>query len=95
MNTFEILRDRSHVRNHNTAQWISMFEGAGFEAEVLQRWNFRIEFDAWVERIATPPLEVMMLQSLFENATDELRDAFGIAPDHSFDIPAALLRARR
>jgi len=96
MNTFEILRDRSHVRNHNTAQWISMFEGAGLErAEVLLRWNFRIEFDAWVERIATPPLEVMMLHSLFENATDELREAFGIASDHSFDIPAALLRARR
>jgi ubiquinone/menaquinone biosynthesis C-methylase UbiE len=95
MNTFEILRDRSHVRNHNTAQWVAMFERAGLSAEVLLRWNFRIEFDAWVKRIATPPLEVTMLHSLFENATDELRYAFGISADYSFDIPAALLQAQR
>jgi len=94
MNTFEILRDRSHVRNHSTAQWIAMFENAGLRASVLREWNIRIEFDSWVERIATPPLEVAMLHSLFENATDELRDVFGISPDHSFDIPAALLLAR-
>jgi hypothetical protein len=61
---------------------------------VLRRWNFRIEFDAWVERVATPSLEVAMLRSLFASATDELRDTFGIEPDHSFDIPAVLLRAR-
>lgn len=94
MNTFEILRDRSHVRNHSADQWVAMFEAANLSANVLRTWNIRTEFDSWVERIATPPLEVAMLHSLFENATDELCDAFGIAPDHSFDIPVALLRAR-
>ncbi len=94
MNAFEILRDRSHVRNHSSDQWVAMFESAGLSASVLRRWNFRIEFDAWVERVATPSLEVAMLRSLFASATDELRDAFGIAPDHSFDIPAVLLRVR-
>jgi ubiquinone/menaquinone biosynthesis C-methylase UbiE len=94
MNTFEILRDRSHVRNHSTDQWLEMFESVGLSADVLRTWNIRIDFDAWVERVATPPLEVAMLRSLFASATDELSDAFGIAPDHSFDIPVALLRAR-
>jgi len=47
-----------------------------------------------VERVATPELEVAMLRSLFEHATDELRTAFGIAPDLSFDIPAALVCGR-
>ena len=94
MNTFEILRDRSHVRNHNTDQWLAMFEGVDLAAEVLQTWSYRIDFDPWVERVATPPLEAAMLRSLFAHATDELRAAFGIASDHSFDIPAALLRGR-
>jgi ubiquinone/menaquinone biosynthesis C-methylase UbiE len=95
INTFEILRDPSHVRNHSVAQWCAMFEAAGLDAEPLRSWNIRIGFDSWVERVATPPLETAMLHSLFANATDELVAAFGIAPDHSFDIPAALLRGRR
>jgi ubiquinone/menaquinone biosynthesis C-methylase UbiE len=94
MNTFEILRDRSHVRNHSADQWLEMFQSVGLSAKVLRSWNIRVDFDGWVERVATPPLQVVMLCSLFASATDELCDAFGIDPDHSFDIPAALLRAR-
>jgi SAM-dependent methyltransferase len=93
-NTFELLRDPSHVRNHSTSQWCGMLEAAGFSAEVLRTWNIRIDFASWVARVATPELEVAMLRSLFASAIDELRDAFGISGDGSFDIPAALLRAR-
>jgi len=95
MNTFELLRDASHVRDYSVEQWCAMFEEAGLEAAHLGSWPLRTHFDDWVARVETPALETKQLASLFDNAPEDLRQAFRIEPDRSFDIPAALVRGRR
>jgi hypothetical protein len=95
LNAIELLRDPSHVRDHAIGQWCAMFEAAGLAPELLETWTYRIAFDAWVERAATPAREVAQLRSLLARAPDEVRAAFGIATDGSFDMPAALIRARK
>jgi ubiquinone/menaquinone biosynthesis C-methylase UbiE len=94
LNTIELLRDPSHVRDHSVDQWCRMFAAAGFEAEALGSWRLRIDFDDWVARVETPELEVTQLRSLLTHAPDEVRRAFQIAADASFDIPAALVAGR-
>jgi SAM-dependent methyltransferase len=95
LNAIEVLRDPSHARDHTVDQWCALIEAAGLAAEILGTWSYRIAFDAWVERVATPALEVAQLRALLARAPDEVRAAFDIAADGSFGMPAALIRARQ
>jgi ubiquinone/menaquinone biosynthesis C-methylase UbiE len=94
LNTIELLRDHSHVRDHSVAQWFAMFEAAALAPELLGTWNIRIEFEDWVARVETPSLEVAQLRALLQGAQEENRAAFGISGDLCFDIPVALIRGR-
>jgi ubiquinone/menaquinone biosynthesis C-methylase UbiE len=95
LQTLELLRDRSHVRDHTVSAWRAMLQGAGFAAEVAFTWSLRLEFAAWVQRIATPPDDVAAIRRLFDHAPAEVRAALQIEPDYSFTIPGALVKARR
>ena len=59
LQTIELVRDNSHVRDHSIRQWSAMISEAGFDpVEVVFTWDVVLDFDAWVERIATPPANV-------------------------------------
>ncbi|MFQ5417530.1 MAG: class I SAM-dependent methyltransferase [Myxococcota bacterium] len=94
-NAVELLRDRSHARNHTAPQWCAMFEAAGLRASLQGSFAFRIGFDGWVDRVSTPAAETALLRSLFAGASDEAKAFFRIASDLSFDIPVALIRGQR
>lgn len=95
LQTIELLRDPSHVRDHSISQWQRMFAEAGFTAEVLFTWDLPLDFDAWVIRMATPPANVAMLKALFDGAPTEVRGAMDVQPNYRFQIPGALFRGRR
>lgn len=96
LNTIELLRDPSHVRDHNVAQWQAMLAAAGFASEVVGEWPLRLEFESWVARMNTPFLAVTQLRALIEGAPREVRAALALAEgDFSFTVPVVLLRARR
>lgn len=90
--TIELLRDPSHVRDQSIQQWQMMLQAAGFTSAVVNTWDISLNFESWVERIATPAQNVAMLRTLFATASAEVRNAFNIQPD-SFSIPAALIHA--
>jgi ubiquinone/menaquinone biosynthesis C-methylase UbiE len=93
LQTIELLRDTSHVRDHSIKQWMEMLHDAGFSAEVSFEWMLPLNFDAWVTRMATPPQNVQMLRTLFDGVSDEVRAAMAVQPDYTFSIPGALFRA--
>ncbi|NJN82055.1 MAG: class I SAM-dependent methyltransferase [Caldilineaceae bacterium] len=93
--TVELLRDPSHVRDHTATQWLNMFNIVGLQAEVAYRWDVWLDFASWVERMATPPLAVEMIQALFDGAPDSVRQVFRVEPDYSFTIPGALIRSAK
>lgn len=95
LQTIELLRDPSHVRDHSITQWQRMFDEAGFTSEVLFTWDLPLDFDAWVTRIATPSANVAMLKTLFDGAPTEVRSAMDVQPNYQFQIPGALFRGRR
>ena len=95
LNTVEILRDPSHVRDHSVVQWLEMCGVAGLPARHIQTWSVRLEFTTWVTRMATPALEVAQLQRLMANAPAHVRDILGIEADGSFHIAVALIEGVR
>ncbi|HEX6506450.1 MAG TPA: class I SAM-dependent methyltransferase [Chloroflexota bacterium] len=92
LNAIEVLRDPSHVRDHTVAGWLSMFAAAGFAGEMLQCWQVRLSFDAWVTRMQTPDVAVSAIGYLLDGAPREMRALLAVERDRSFSIPVALLR---
>jgi hypothetical protein len=91
----ELLRDRSHVRDWRVSDWQRMLAAAGFESEVVMQWSLHLEFKSWVTRLATPENRIAAIRVMLDEAPDEVKTFFRVQGDHSFDIPGALLRARK
>ena len=90
--TVEILRDASHVRDYRVSEWASMLHDAGFEAPSSDTWKLRMEFATWVARMRTPPLRVDAIRDVLAGAAQEARQHFDVADDGSFDLDVAWLQ---
>jgi ubiquinone/menaquinone biosynthesis C-methylase UbiE len=95
LNTIELLRDPSHVRDHTAEQWLRMCEKAGIAAEELGAWPLRLEFESWVARMNTPFLAITQIRALIDGAPREVRAALAIEEGYSFSVPTVLVRGRR
>jgi len=95
LQTVELLRDPSHVRDHSISQWNMMLRDTGFTSDVLFTWQLPLDFDSWVIRMATPAPSISMIKTLFDGAPSEVRAAMDVQPNYRFQIPGALFRGRR
>lgn len=94
LQTVELLRDTSHVRDYTSAEWIAAVEQAGFIVQMMQRNRLRMHFQTWIERMQTPKPLVAAIRALQSAASQEVREHFAIEPDGSFMIDIMLLQAR-
>ncbi len=92
---WELLRDPSHVRDYSDADWRQMLEVAGFSLEAGVRFPLRIEYLAWIERMATPPERSQLIRQLQQAASAEVAAALKLEPDGSFEVSTGVYFARR
>ncbi len=88
LQTIELLRDPSHVRNYTVPEWVAALARAGFEVASLKPRKVRIEFASWIARTRTPELHAQAVRSLQQNAPEEVRHHFGMESDGSFLLDA-------
>jgi ubiquinone/menaquinone biosynthesis C-methylase UbiE len=94
LQSVELLRDGSHVRDRNIAEWQVLLREAGF-ADIEQRsWMTRLQFGPWVERMHTPEPLVMAIRLLQKGAPTEVQRALTIEPDGSFTPRTGLFWGR-
>ncbi|WP_028534925.1 class I SAM-dependent methyltransferase [Paludibacterium yongneupense] len=94
LQTIELLRDRSHVKNRSPSEWRRLLHVAGFDVLAHESWPTRLDFTAWVERMRTPPDLVAVLHALQSGAPQEVRQALAIEDDGSFTVNTGLFWAR-
>ncbi|MCC6710698.1 MAG: methyltransferase domain-containing protein [Gammaproteobacteria bacterium] len=92
--SFEFLRDHSHVRDYTGGEWRALFAAAGIELIEHALWPTRMEFVSWVERMRTPPDKIRMIRALQLQAPQEVRDALAIEEDGSFTLQTGLFWGR-
>jgi SAM-dependent methyltransferase len=95
LQTFEMLRDPSHVRNYSVAQWREMAAGAGFTPRSAALHRLPLDFASWVARMNTPEIHVQAIRSLQSRVAEEARAYFEITPDGSFTIDVMTLELHR
>ena len=94
INTVEVLRDPSHVREWSRAEWQEYFHAAGLSFSVTHTWLKMLEFDDWVARQQTPPDAVAELRALFAAAPAAIRETFAIEADR-FGLLTRLMVGRK
>ncbi|HFF5125175.1 TPA: class I SAM-dependent methyltransferase, partial [Acinetobacter baumannii] len=85
LQTIEVIRDPSHVRNYSIKDWVHFIEDAGFELTTLEKQTLKLDFDSWVQRMKTPEDQIKTLKYLQENAADVVKKYFNIQKDGSFE----------
>jgi ubiquinone/menaquinone biosynthesis C-methylase UbiE len=94
LQSMELLRDPSHVRNRSASEWHSLIEAAGFADIEHTEWPLRLEFAPWVERMRTSPDRTSMIRALQNDAPREVQEALAIEPDGSFVVKTGLFWTR-
>jgi ubiquinone/menaquinone biosynthesis C-methylase UbiE len=91
----ELLRDCSHVRDYSRTEWQAALGQAGLIAGSAQHYRLRLDFGAWVERMATPDIQVAAIRALQNAVSREVTAYFETGPDGSFSIDTALFQAEK
>jgi ubiquinone/menaquinone biosynthesis C-methylase UbiE len=95
LQTLEVLRDMSHVRNYRLCEWLAMLAERGFRDPRTDTWRLSLEFSSWVRRIGTPERRVQALQAVMDDLPSEVRDYFAVTPERAFQIDAAWIEHRK
>lgn len=93
LQTVEVLRDTSHVRDYSPAEWARLLGEAGLVLSDCRRQRLRLEFTSWVERMRTPEVMRQAIRALQQSVGDEVRDYFEIDAEGSFSTDVLVLWA--
>ncbi len=100
LQTIELLRDPSHVRDHSVSQWQTMIRNAGMSSQVILNFDISLDFNDWIERMRTPSNQAAMIKRLWVDAPPDIQAAFGLesgwdtADNFTFTIIGAVLHAQ-
>ena len=95
LQTVELLRDASHVRNYRLSEWQQMLTHGGFNLSGLSQWKLHLDFNSWITRIGTSIERVQALHTVFSGLPTEVKHYFKIKEDHSFTTDSAWIQASR
>jgi ubiquinone/menaquinone biosynthesis C-methylase UbiE len=95
LQTVEVLRDTSHVRDYTRGEWEATLASAGFVAGTARAFRLRMEFATWIARMRTPPELAQAIRMLQGAMAEPVRRHFAIEPDGSFMIDSAMFEVMK
>lgn len=95
LQSVEVLRDTSHVRDYSAAQWLRQVSEAGLHVRSSSRQRLRLHYQSWVERMRTPPALRAAIVELQQAMGAEVREYFEISQDGSFSTDVIVLWVER
>jgi SAM-dependent methyltransferase len=93
LQSIELLRDPSHVRNYTRAEWERGLTEAGFRPGPMACHRVPLEFASWIKRMRTPEAHAVAIRSLAARMSSEVVAHFDIQPDGSFTLDAMTIEA--
>lgn len=84
LQTIEMLRDNSHVRDYSNSEWQQMFDQAGFNISQTQTHKLKLEFNSWITRMRTPEPYVAAIHELQQQIGQEVKSYYNIQADGTF-----------
>lgn len=94
LQTVELLRDVSHVRDYAMVQWVGALTRAGFVLDGVTNHRLFMDFPVWVARTRTPDAHAAAIRSLQQGAPASVKAYFEIGDDGGFFIDVATMIVR-
>ena len=94
LQTVELLRDPSHVRDYRPSEWLAALGRAGFAVRSVETARLRMDFAGWTARMRTPEEHCTAILSLQRSAPGEVVSQLGVEEDGSFTLDMAMIEAR-
>jgi ubiquinone/menaquinone biosynthesis C-methylase UbiE len=95
LQSVELLRDSSHVRDYTVDQWTQFLAAAGFAVAHSTPRRLRLEFDSWIARMQTPAVQTRAIRALQAAASEPVAAHFELEPDGSFVVDTIAIEAER
>ena len=95
LQTVEVLRDTSHVRNYSPGEWMSMVSEAGLIAREVTTDRLPLEFTSWIARMRTPDHFAVAIRELQKTLSAEVVKHFEIQPEGTFTSDIMMLVASK
>ncbi len=92
--TIELLRDPSHVRNRRPDEWEDALDRAGFVLNASERSRIRLRFADWVARARTPADRIAVIRDILTRGPAGVRAVLDVQNDGSFLLDVIALVAR-
>ncbi len=93
LQTVEILRDPSHVRDYRVSEWQAMLAAAGWQMPDQDTWKLPLDFASWISRMRSPEERVTAIKSVWAGASTEVCDHFALQPNHDFSLDVCWMTA--
>jgi ubiquinone/menaquinone biosynthesis C-methylase UbiE len=91
LQSVELLRDTSHVRNYTLAEWSAALARAGLTVASVRTWRLFLDYQSWIARMRTPELFADAIRALQTAAPEDVRKHFAIGDDGSFTIDTMMI----
>jgi len=91
LQTIELIRDVSHVRDYSFGEWTKQLSAVGLQVDASETWKLPLDFASWISRMQTPVERADVIRGLLRNAPKEVQDYLVLQPDYSFSLEAAML----
>lgn len=95
LQTVEVLRDTSHVRNYSPGEWLALFTEAGLAINEVTSDRLYLEFSSWIARMRTPEYFSTAIRELQRLASDGVINHYEIQADGSFTSDIMMIVAKR
>ncbi len=92
LQTIELLRDPSHVRDYAPSEWQTFLTDAGFTIEDITMRRLPLDFASWIERMRTPPARADVIRSLHPEMSAEVQTYFELTPAGDFTVDTIDIR---
>jgi len=93
LQSIELLRDISHVRDYTMGEWLCALERADFGVTSVGLNKLRIDYPSWIERMQTPGTLERAVKQLQMNASNVVAEYFKIEADGSFLLDTVFIEA--
>ncbi|WP_230656606.1 class I SAM-dependent methyltransferase [Psychrobacter sp. I-STPA10] len=94
LQTIELLRDTSHVRDYSLAEWQSFLSLTGFRVNEMHTQRLPLDFATWIARMRTPKHFAVAITELIKTSSQEVKTYFDIQADGSFSSDMLVLSAQ-
>ncbi len=94
LQTVEVLRDTSHVRDYSQGEWMRWINEAGLTVRTMTTERLYLDFGLWVARMRTPDNRVEAIRTLQKSLSEEVKSYYQIREDGSFSPDTMMLMAQ-